>query len=169
MRQLVVRRTRLLRDSEVRHWYNKLERRSMVTADHYLGRPRSTLTVLFTLIPYLFSCLATLKLIAKANRKTHVLHSRWTPVLAVIFSVALFYYIGIMTLLLGLLFMMAGVAFYLIFLKRRTRNSSRGLIGPSITPMSRTAIAKLPWFILLTLQPIQNASIECQDKLNESY
>jgi amino acid transporter len=81
----------------------------------------ASLTVMFTIIPYLFSCLATVKLVAKVGWKTHVLHTRWTPVLAIIFSIALFYYIGYRILLMGLLFMLAGLGFYYLFLRKRAR------------------------------------------------
>lgn len=74
----------------------------------------ASLAVLFTIIPYLFSCLATIKLVSKAKGKTNVLHSRITPILAVIFSVGLFYYVGWTALLLGAGFLLAGLGFYLL-------------------------------------------------------
>ncbi len=80
----------------------------------------ASLAVLFTIIPYLFSCLATIKLISKAGWKTHVLHTRWTPFLAVIFSTALLYYIEPKILLFGLGFLLAGLIVYLL-LRHRTR------------------------------------------------
>ena len=72
----------------------------------------ASLAVLFTIVPYLFSCLATIKLISKAGWKTHVLHTRWTPFAAVIFSVILFYYIDLKVLLLGLAFILGGLFLY---------------------------------------------------------
>ncbi len=80
----------------------------------------ASLTVLFTIIPYLFSCLATIKLISRAKWKTHVLHTRITPFLAVIFSIALFYYVGRTALLLGAVFMLAGFVLYLVARWRRS-------------------------------------------------
>lgn len=79
----------------------------------------ASLTVLFTIIPYLFSCLATIKLISRTKWKTHVLHTRITPFLAVIFSIALFYYIERTALLLGAVFMLAVFVLYLVARSRR--------------------------------------------------
>jgi APA family basic amino acid/polyamine antiporter len=81
----------------------------------------ASLTVLFTIIPYLFSCLATIRLISKAQGKTHVLHTRITPFLAVVFSIALFYYIDWTVLLLGGCFILAGFVLYLLALAARKR------------------------------------------------
>ena len=72
----------------------------------------ASLAVLFTIIPYLFSCLATIKLIKAAKWKTHILHTRYIPFIAIIFSVALFYYMEYQILLLGLLFILLGFAVY---------------------------------------------------------
>jgi len=72
----------------------------------------ASLAVMFTLVPYLFSCLATIKLIKVARWKTHILHTRYTPFLAVIFSFVLFFYIEYQILLLGLIFILIGLAVY---------------------------------------------------------
>lgn len=80
----------------------------------------ASLTVMFTIIPYLLSCLATIKLIARAKWKTHVLHTRVIPFIAVIFSIALFYYVEQKVLLFGALFMLAGLVLYLLYRWRRT-------------------------------------------------
>lgn len=74
----------------------------------------ASLTVLFTIIPYLFSCLATIKLISKTGGKTNVLHTRITPFLAVIFSIALFYYVERTALLLGAAFLLVGFVLFII-------------------------------------------------------
>jgi amino acid transporter len=79
----------------------------------------ASLTVMFAIIPYLFSCLATIKLISRTKWKTHVLHTRITPFIAVIFSAALFYYIEQKVLLLGAVFMLAGLLLYLLYRWRR--------------------------------------------------
>ncbi len=81
----------------------------------------ASLTVMFTIIPYLFSCLATIKLIAKTKWRTHVLHTRWTPFLAVAFSAALFYYFQFNVLLLGSGFMLVGLVFYFISFSKKGR------------------------------------------------
>ncbi len=77
----------------------------------------ASLAVLFTIIPYLFSCLATLKMIQRAGWKTHILHTRYIPIIAIIFSIALFYYVGVAVLQVGLAFMLIGLAAY--YLKTR--------------------------------------------------
>ena len=72
----------------------------------------ASLSVMFTIIPYLFSCFATIKLINGAKWKLHVLHSRLIPFFAIIFSFFLFYYIEYQILLIGLLFILLGCAVY---------------------------------------------------------
>ena len=72
----------------------------------------ASLTVLFTIIPYLFSCVATFRMIQKSGWKTQILHTRYTPILAVIFSVALFYFVDPIVLLYGLAFILVGLAAY---------------------------------------------------------
>ncbi len=74
----------------------------------------ASLAVLFTIIPYLFSTLATIKIIRKDRWKTHILHTRLIPFLAVAFSVGLLFYIDPGILFLGLLILGAGVVFYTV-------------------------------------------------------
>ena len=81
----------------------------------------ASLAVLFTIVPYLFSCLATIRLISKAGWKTHVLHTRWTPFLAVTFSIILFRYLDQKALLLGLAFMLAGLVFYYLLVHGKAK------------------------------------------------
>ncbi len=69
----------------------------------------ASLTVLFTIIPYLFSCVATFRLIQKSGWKTQILRTRYTPILAIIFSLALFYFVDPIVLLLGLAFILVGL------------------------------------------------------------
>ncbi len=79
----------------------------------------ASLTVLFTIIPYLLSCWATFHLIRRSNWKTHILRTRYTPVIAIIFCIVLFFFVETSVLLLGLVFIIVGLALrYLL-----TRNS----------------------------------------------
>ncbi len=79
----------------------------------------ASLTVLFTIIPYLLSCVATFHLIRRSNWKTRILRSRYTPVIAVIFCIALFFFVETSVLLLGFAFIVVGLALRYL----HTRNS----------------------------------------------
>lgn len=81
----------------------------------------AALAVMFTIVPYLFSCLATIKLIKEAKWKTQILRTRWTPFLAVAFSLILLFYIEPKVLILGTVLVLAGFAFY--FLMKRISHS----------------------------------------------
>src|SRR5437870_11589885 len=78
----------------------------------------ASLTVLFTIIPYLLSCVATLQLIRRSNWKTQILRTRYTPMIAIVFCVALFFFVQVSVLLLGLTFILVGLAAH--YLKMRT-------------------------------------------------
>jgi amino acid transporter len=104
----------------------------------------ASLAILFTIIPYLFSCLSTIRLLARANWKTHILHTRLIPFLAVIFSAALLYYMDLKILEMGAAFLLIGYLLYIIFSHRRKKETGapeRILAdeGPSkhSTPQSR--------------------------------
>jgi basic amino acid/polyamine antiporter, APA family len=92
----------------------------------------ASLAVLFTIVPYLFSCLATIKLISKAEWKTHVLHTRWIAFAAVAFSVALFFYVDLKVLVIGMVFMLGGLFLYYVSIHGRTTfpASTRPLTNP---------------------------------------
>jgi len=76
----------------------------------------ASLVVFFTIIPYLFSSLAVLKLIKKAKGELHIIESRLIPVLSGIASLLLlvFFYNQTFVLLIGLaLFCLGLVAYFL--------------------------------------------------------
>lgn len=81
----------------------------------------ASLAVMFTIVPYTFSSLATIKLIKDARWKTHVLRTRFTPFVAVGFSLILLFYVEVKVLLLGAGFILVGFAIFLVerFLKSR--------------------------------------------------
>ena len=83
----------------------------------------ASLAVLFTIVPYLLSNCATIKIIRDAKWKTHVLHTRWVAFLAVGFSLALFFYFDFGTLLLASLFILVGFGFY--FSRRHFRSPKK--------------------------------------------
>src|SRR5438132_14151283 len=70
----------------------------------------ASLTVLFTIIPYLLSCWATFHLIRRSNWKTRILRTRYTPVIVIIFCIVLFFFVETSVLLLGLVFIRVGLA-----------------------------------------------------------
>src|SRR5467141_125626 len=78
----------------------------------------ASLTVLFTIIPYLLSCAATLQLIRRSNWKTQILRTRYTPIIAIVFCIALFFFVQVSVLLLGLTFILVGLAAH--YLKTKT-------------------------------------------------
>jgi len=78
----------------------------------------ASLTVLFTIIPYLLSCVATLQLIRRSNWKTQILRTRYTPIIAIVFCIALFFFVQVSVLLLGLAFILVGLAAH--YLKTKT-------------------------------------------------
>ena len=79
----------------------------------------ASLTVLFTIIPYLLSCWATFHLVRRSNWKTRILRTRYTPVIAIIFCIVLFFFVETSVLLLGLVFIIVGLALRYL----HTRNS----------------------------------------------
>ena len=79
----------------------------------------ASLTVLFTIIPYLLSCWATFHLLRRSNWKTRILRTRYTPVIAIIFCIVLFLFVETSVLLLGLVFIIVGLALRYL----HTRNS----------------------------------------------
>jgi APA family basic amino acid/polyamine antiporter len=82
----------------------------------------ASLAILFTIIPYLFSCLSTIRLLARANWKPHVLRTRLVPFLAVIFSAALLYYMDLRTLEMGAAFLLTGYILHIILSHGRTKD-----------------------------------------------
>lgn len=85
----------------------------------------ASLTVLFTIIPYLFSCVATFRMVQKSGWKTQIIHTRYTPILAIIFSIALFYFVDARVLLLGGIFILVGLATYNIQARRSKAQTSK--------------------------------------------
>jgi APA family basic amino acid/polyamine antiporter len=92
----------------------------------------ASLTILFTIIPYLFSCLSTIRLLARANWKTHVLHTRYIPFLAVISSVALLAYMDLQILLMGSVFLVIGCLLFIIFHHNRKKESGGAMISGKV-------------------------------------
>jgi amino acid transporter len=92
----------------------------------------ASLTILFTIIPYLFSCLSTIRLLARANWKTHVLHTRYIPFLAVISSVALLAYMDLQILLMGSVFLVIGCLLFIIFHHNRKQESGGAMISGKV-------------------------------------
>lgn len=76
----------------------------------------ASLVVFFTIIPYLFSSLAVLKLIKKAKGELHIIESRLIPVLSGIASLLLlvFFYNEKFVLLIGLALFSFGLVAYLL-------------------------------------------------------
>ncbi len=85
----------------------------------------ASLTVLFTIIPYLFSCVATFRMIQKSGWKTQILRTRYTPILAIIFSIALFYFVDPYVLLLGAVFILVGLGAYNLQKRRSKQIAAR--------------------------------------------
>jgi len=79
----------------------------------------ASLVVFFTIIPYLFSSLAVLKLIKKAKGELHIIESRLIPVLSGIASLLLlaFFYNQTFVLLIGLVLFCLGLVAY--FLRKK--------------------------------------------------
>ena len=85
----------------------------------------ASLTVLFTIIPYLFSCVATFRMVQKSGWKTQILRTRYTPILAIIFSIALFYFVDPYVLLLGLVFILIGLGAYNLQTRRSKQTTTQ--------------------------------------------
>lgn len=88
----------------------------------------ASLTVLFTIIPYLLSCWATFQLVRRSGWKTRILRTRYTPIIAAIFCVALFFFVQLSVLLLGLAFIIGGLALY--YLRTRTSRLRTDMATP---------------------------------------
>jgi len=73
----------------------------------------ASLVVFFTIIPYFFSSIAVLKLIKKSKGQLHILKTRLIPIIAAAFSLWLLTQFSSLILVVGLLLLLVGIAFYL--------------------------------------------------------
>ncbi|HZD12790.1 MAG TPA: APC family permease [Candidatus Binatus sp.] len=73
----------------------------------------ASLAVMYTIIPYLVSSLATIQFIRKDHWKTHIIKTRWVPFIATAASILLFFYFKPQVLLVGVILLLLGVPVYL--------------------------------------------------------
>jgi amino acid transporter len=81
------------------------------------------LAVMYTVIPYFLSSLATIQLIRKDNWKSQVVKTRWIPILSVIASIAFFFYFQPTVLLVGAILLLVAIPVYMS--RRRFGNRIR--------------------------------------------
>ncbi len=98
----------------------------------------ASLTVLFTIIPYLLSCWATFHLIRRSNWKTRILRTRYTPIIAIIFCIALFFFVETTVLLLGLAFIVVGLALRYLYTRTSLRRTGEASLTQGSTTSSRS-------------------------------
>ncbi len=97
----------------------------------------ASLTVLFSIIPYLLSCWATFHLIRRSNWKTHILRTRYTPVIAIIFCIVLFFFVETSVLLLGLAFIIVGLALRYLHTRNSQLKTGEARLAQGSTTSSR--------------------------------
>ncbi len=98
----------------------------------------ASLTVLFTIIPYLLSCWATFHLVRRSNWKTRILRTRYTPVIAIIFCIVLFFFVETTVLLLGLAFIVVGLALRYLYTRTSLRRTGEASLTQGSTTSSRS-------------------------------
>ena len=98
----------------------------------------ASLTVLFTIIPYLLSCWATFHLVRRSNWKTRILRTRYTPIIAIIFCIALFFFVETTVLLLGLAFIVVGLALRYLYTRTSLRRTGEASLTQGSTTSSRS-------------------------------
>jgi len=125
------------------------------------------LAVLFTLIPYLFTCASTLKLQRKHGIK-HILHTPAIPVIAIIACMTLIAYSLAQNLLAPLVLIAIGLLIYFAITRRLLRNSELLKIENDVRGIERKAMQEFSGIERIALEVEQKAkeeAVEIESKL----
>ena len=118
----------------------------------------AALAVLFTLIPYLFTCISTLRLQHRYGIK-HILHTPIIPVIAIIACILLIAYSLMLNFIAPLVLIAIGLLIYFAITRRLLRNSELLRIENDVKGIERKAVQEF--------SGIERIALEVEHKAGE--